>query len=204
MKKTLLILFTFLGVINNCAKSQSSIVTATFQITNTCTTCCNGTISVTGITYTCPSTPPINLALITPTTGSPIFGNTSTWTGLCNGVYTVAVNFNGDPNPSACGAYFTCSVGYNIPTNLVGIEVYKSNFDVFPNPANDKINVRFTSGEKEFTKAQIVNSVGQVVKEVELNNNTQINIEDLPSGVYILNCKNLESSIISKRFVVAR
>ena len=85
-------------------------------------------------------------------------------------------------------------------------ENYNSNnsISIFPNPASDKLNIQFTSDEKEFAKAKIVNSVGQVVKEVELNNNTQINIEDLPSGIYFLNIKNGSSQDFNKRFIVAK
>jgi hypothetical protein len=93
--------------------------------------------------------------------------------------------------------------------NAVGIKEYYKDSDntiVYPNPANDKLNIIFTSAEKEITKAQIINSVGQVVKEVDLNNNKQINTEDLPNGVYLLSLRAQERSVkqISKRFVIAR
>ncbi|MDP1800899.1 MAG: T9SS type A sorting domain-containing protein [Bacteroidota bacterium] len=81
---------------------------------------------------------------------------------------------------------------------------YSNDLEIYPNPASDKLNILFTSGAKEFIKAQIVNSIGQVVKEIDLNNKTQINIEDLPNGVYLLNLKSTNSTSISKRFIIAR
>ena len=58
-----------------------------------------------------------------------------------------------------------------------------SNIKVFPNPANDELNV-----EIPFDNAQvrIINSIGIIVKEVILSNEKVINISDLANGLYII------------------
>jgi hypothetical protein len=61
--------------------------------------------------------------------------------------------------------------------------------------------------DKEFTSAEILNNVGQVVADVELtyyNKEAKINLGDLANGVYVLNIKGKELQQISKRFVIAR
>ena len=88
-----------------------------------------------------------------------------------------------------------------------------SAFEIFPNPANDKLNIEFTVNdlEKEFIKAEIINSVGQVIKEIDFyytNKKATININELQSGFYLLrlldSARSDKSIIATKRFVIAR
>ncbi|MBA3682806.1 MAG: T9SS type A sorting domain-containing protein [Bacteroidetes bacterium] len=204
MKKITLLL-SLLILANNFIKSQSSVISNTFQISNPapCTSCCNGSISVTGVTYTCPNSPPISIVLITPMSSIPVSG--SSWTGLCNGIYTVEVNFNGDPNPSACGAAFSCSIGYYITTSVNEVITDKIDVKIFPNPVKDNLYIKMLKDEKEMIAMEIINSIGQVVKVADINyENSSIDLKDLPNGIYILNLKGSKSRSISKRFVIAR
>ncbi len=69
------------------------------------------------------------------------------------------------------------SVGLNtVATN-------KTAFKVFPNPANDKIKIY-----SQFDNAQIniTNVLGVTVKSVNHNNFTEVNVNDLPAGMYTL------------------
>lgn len=107
------------------------------------------------------------------------------------------------------GNTFSCtSISFPIVncgvTSISESNALNSQFEFFPNPANDRLNLKFISNKKEFYKAQILNSTGKVVKEVDLTNSAQINIEDLPNGVYLLNLKSINSTSISKRFIIAR
>jgi hypothetical protein len=57
------------------------------------------------------------------------------------------------------------------------------------------------------SKIEILNSIGQTVKEEELifkDEVATINTNELPNGVYLLNLKSTNSLSVSKRFVVAR
>lgn len=84
-------------------------------------------------------------------------------------------------------------------------------FEIYPNPANDKLNIEFTFGEKEFTKAEIINSVGEVVREVDLsytNKKVTVNINEIQNGVYLLrlldSARSDNSYRTTKRFVILR
>jgi hypothetical protein len=62
-------------------------------------------------------------------------------------------------------------------------------FSCYPNPAHDKILVRFLSGMKENCVIKISDAAGRVVlsKNVQANSNESIiNIESIPSGVYLI------------------
>ncbi len=76
---------------------------------------------------------------------------------------------------------------------------------LYPNPCQDKLCIRGQDlANVEFSKMEVVNNIGQVVKEADLNyNNETINVADLPNGVYLLNVKSDDSHSISKRFVIA-
>jgi len=69
----------------------------------------------------------------------------------------------------------------------VGIKsVSKINVSVFPNPASNTIQVR-NIDKQRITKLEIYSIIGRKVKEqISLNNNENLNISGLESGVYIL------------------
>lgn len=54
--------------------------------------------------------------------------------------------------------------------------------NVFPNPANDMVNINVNGS----FKYQLVNSLGQVVRNGEANNKAVVNVNDLNQGIYFL------------------
>lgn len=63
------------------------------------------------------------------------------------------------------------------------------NINIYPNPAEDKINIEL----KKETKGNVVitNQLGQVVKEMNIDGKElTIDIEDLTSGIYFINVSN--------------
>ena len=84
------------------------------------------------------------------------------------------------------------------------IESEENEFDeddmlIYPNPAQDIINVIFSSDDN--TNIIIYNAYGAVVKQV--NNNTdkhEINISDIPQGIYFITCTNGDQ-VQTKRFI---
>lgn len=89
-------------------------------------------------------------------------------------------------------------VGYNCtPTSTVDNERVELNFNVFPNPANDKIEVDF---EKDSNyNLSIFNLLGQQVLYKNSIDNI-ISIDHLNKGIYFINIYN-ESNKVSLRFV---
>lgn len=87
---------------------------------------------------------------------------------------------------------------YETNVNIVNIESNEiSNVSIFPNPANDKINIilKDISGN---TELKIISSSGKLYIDkslnLEENLNIELNISELPTGVYII-------SIINNKYV---
>ncbi|MBL7711206.1 MAG: T9SS type A sorting domain-containing protein [Chitinophagaceae bacterium] len=62
------------------------------------------------------------------------------------------------------------------------------NINIYPNPAGDRINIE---APQEFSGGSITvfNALGQAVLHTSLSNS--LNLEQLPAGVYILDCSNM-------------
>jgi hypothetical protein len=72
---------------------------------------------------------------------------------------------------------------------------------VYPNPARDQVTI---SSSEEMTRITIVNYVGQLIDNRELNQNKVVlNTTNYESGIYIVRIET-ESGIVTKRFAVAR
>ncbi|MBA2612002.1 MAG: T9SS type A sorting domain-containing protein [Bacteroidetes bacterium] len=181
-------------------------ITSTVQVNNTCTTCCNSTISFTINGYSCPSFPPVQVGIQSISSGTTILWGASNLSNVCNGTYTVIIDFLGN---STCGAFVACSLYYPVTTSIISNEETSVHFFVYPNPANDILNISFDL-ETEFTKVEIFNNLGQLIREQEIslkNRNASINTDQLPNGVYLLNLKSevlKNSTTVGKRFVIAK
>jgi len=72
-------------------------------------------------------------------------------------------------------------------------------FTVFPNPANDVINVS-NSNDVNVNKITVTDLNGRVVKQVNYSNTTniQVNVSDLSSGVYMMNIDSDKGSSVQK------
>lgn len=76
-------------------------------------------------------------------------------------------------------------------------------FSLFPNPVN---SVLYLSMADNINTIEIYNIVGSLMKKIELNNNTGlygINVSNMPSGLYILKAKGLQSEK-AVRFVISK
>ena len=69
---------------------------------------------------------------------------------------------------------------------------------ISPNPANGEIHI--SNSSKGTLSVQIVNSVGQKVKRTDIlpNITEEINLNELPKGVYFVFCNNL----FSEKFII--
>ena len=77
-------------------------------------------------------------------------------------------------------------------------EETNSRFQIFPNPANDRIQIRLT--EQSFGQpVKIFNQMGQLVHQSTLTaQNTSISIEELSSGVYTVQIGDAVQRIVKK------
>lgn len=114
------------------------------------------------------------------------------WGGQQNGYFTLT-------NCSSYGfnSNHAIIIGIRGPELPESIEEFNSqNINLYPNPANDILNI--TSSET-ISEIEIVNVMGQVVKRIEVNaDNVACNVEDLTRGVYVVRIST-ESKVISQR-----
>ena len=59
--------------------------------------------------------------------------------------------------------------------------------NLYPNPASDKL---YLEGIKEEYKISIYNATGMMVKTITLQGDSEINISDLPAGLYLVRMGN--------------
>jgi len=73
-------------------------------------------------------------------------------------------------------------------------------YSIYPNPASDRLKVTLNGIEGEVS-LRIYDLQGRLVKQTMLNNlDTEINVDDLAKGVYIISVDE-EKLPINKRFV---
>ncbi len=76
---------------------------------------------------------------------------------------------------------------------------YMSELSIFPNPTNNILNI--TSSET-ISEIEIVNTLGQVVKRIEVNSDNAVcDVENLPNGFYVVRIYNEDTkSFCQKKF----
>ncbi|MFH2141682.1 MAG: T9SS type A sorting domain-containing protein [Bacteroidota bacterium] len=92
---------------------------------------------------------------------------------------------------------------YPLPVNIQTTDYFSnSKISVFPNPADDIINVKLPEN-LILDEIKIYNSNGQIVRNVKVKNQLiTMNIFDLPSGLYYFQCVDLKGNIAgSDKFV---
>lgn len=73
-----------------------------------------------------------------------------------------------------------------VPTKVTNVD-FTPEFEIYPVPAGDFINIKSASLNAETTSVSIFSITGQLVKSLGFSGNAhQINIEDLKKGIYIL------------------
>ena len=80
--------------------------------------------------------------------------------------------------------------------------------ELYPNPASEKIEIQFTAKQAGEVKIEVISVAGNKVKEVKTDftlsdNRIEINLADIPGGVYFLRVTSSKGSY-SKKFVVAK
>lgn len=76
-----------------------------------------------------------------------------------------------------------------------------SRFNIFPNPTKNEINIELQNDIKG--KVVITNQLGQIVKELKINDNKLIvNVEELSPGIYYLNIFNKRENILTEKIIV--
>jgi hypothetical protein len=85
---------------------------------------------------------------------------------------------------------------------LCGIEDYlQSRVSLYPNPANDVINVQCTMNNVQVTALEVFDVYGKLINTVSvIDNPTRINVSSLASGIYFVRVTT-EQGVATKSFV---
>lgn len=110
-------------------------------------------------------------------------------------IMRVRMMWNNPPVPCGLQAYGEIE-DYSVDV-LVGIEELDASlFQVFPNPANEQINVRSSI---ELNRIQIISISGQLVFDEKVNTmDYQIDVSDFVSGMYFIKLETDEGTISRK------
>jgi N-acetylneuraminic acid mutarotase len=175
---------------NGCTASDSFTMNQptaiSLTVTSTpgsCTTCNNGTGTITGTGGTPAYTYLWNTAPVQ---------ITSTATGLMPGSYTACIT-----DANGCTTCTVVTVG-----NSNGIVEYNSpGISVFPNPSNGEFRIL---GLRENAELSVFNCIGELVFKTEMpRKQEKVNVTSLPYGIYLLYIKT-EDKILTKKIILTK
>lgn len=98
---------------------------------------------------------------------------------------------------------FTESTINTINTSIEAFGMPEAGFLLFPNPSTDVLNLRFLQNNQSVYNYQILSFNGKSVLSNCINNgngNYQIDIKDLPKGLYLFRLQN-GNQLSSKKFI---
>ncbi|HVA99574.1 MAG TPA: T9SS type A sorting domain-containing protein, partial [Bacteroidia bacterium] len=106
-----------------------------------------------------------------------------------NRIKTIEYDFQHDSTP--CNEIFTNGVNEINPPNL--------QVSIFPNPANDKINIVYNAGTGT-VNYNILNVLGQSISHGAFGNssNNQLDVSKLPAGIYFLKLIRNNNVVVGK------
>jgi hypothetical protein len=87
---------------------------------------------------------------------------------------------------------------FSVASNLSNDNFITFDFSVYPNPANDVVNIS-NSTSAIISNVEMTDLNGRVVKNITLNaTEGQINISDLSTGVYMMNVSSDQGTSTKK------
>lgn len=93
---------------------------------------------------------------------------------------------------TASATFADVFVNHNVATGIAE-HIKELNLSVYPNPAKGSFTFNLNNANNQQCSVQLCNTLGQVVKNLELGNNstitTQVNVADVPAGIYFIKTK---------------
>ena len=147
---------------------------------------------------------------------TPVGGATYKWINCATNTI-VAGQTTTNFAPTQNGSYaviVTTQAGCADTSNCVSVsklsiaELNSNDFTIYPNPAQNEINVQFNQGTTPNYLLQLMDINGRIISRFEVKNNIEkINTKELDRGVYLIliqNNKTLITRIISNGFYLPR
>lgn len=152
------------------------------------------------------------LLLSNPTASGNSYGlDASISKNLSSGTYYLEVDGVGYLDPKTTGYSDYASIGYYEITGsysplTTGVDEQKAgiaDFNLYPNPAADKLYITFSDATKQVGAAKIINGIGQTVSTLSpASLQHGVNIDQLIPGVYLLQVQDAKTNALStKRFI---
>ncbi len=109
---------------------------------------------------------------------------------LNDSIYTGCTEPNLRPQAINYNASKSNTITVSSPLNVTSLNVVKDNVTVYPNPANQVLNIAFNYAKTETSKLSVVDIMGRTLIATE-NESTpgstmQINVSVLPTGIYFV------------------
>ncbi|NVN96396.1 MAG: T9SS type A sorting domain-containing protein [Bacteroidetes bacterium] len=76
------------------------------------------------------------------------------------------------------------------PSNDINQQTKETGFSIYPNPATVTLNISFWHKQSDKQQIEIYNSIGLLIKEIAITDAVELNIANLPIGLYFIHCKN--------------
>jgi hypothetical protein len=88
----------------------------------------------------------------------------------------------------------------------VGIYEHSKNevMSLFPNPAQNQITISYPGNQIQNAILEIISSIGQTVVTTTFINNQQIDIGNLPNGMYLINIRGNNLNVSPKKLIISR
>ena len=90
----------------------------------------------------------------------------------------------------------------SLPTSIFYQQAISQSFNIYPNPTTGKVWINFP--EKANYQIKLINISGKVMKQTQTNRyqkTTEINVGDLPKGIYLIELKNEQTKSIQKLII---
>ncbi len=101
--------------------------------------------------------------------------------------------------------YSCTSISFPLVNCSIGIfekDAFESSFAIFPNPVSNFLQIKSEQLIEQNALIEIINYLGQTVIKTKFKN--ELDISELPNGIYILQLKNSQGQVAVKRVVVSR
>ena len=129
--------------------------------------------------------------------------NLTSFTGLTTKNHIAQLIFSG--NPTGTGTLYIDNVYFSKPALANGISdlSFENTLNIFPNPSNGNITVKFENSTSKNISIKVINLLGEVVYLTNsyLNESTTIDLSNLANGFYHIQI-NCDGKIATKKIII--